>query len=151
MYKPKISKNSTRLSHILCICGLLLQCCSQEISLFGWGVITELESVRFGIGSFGSMHVTSVFQMVINASAHVTDIKGGKVFPNVDNFVIVADRDIADDLYNDLTNLFTHEGLPINPDKINPSCSSLTCLDITIDIINSTLSIEQHKYRHQPT
>ena len=63
----------------------------------------------------------------------------------MDDFVVVAEEGLAEGLFCDLANLFTEVGLPMNPDKIIPPSTSITCLGITIDILNSTLSIDHQK------
>ena len=68
--------------------------------------------------------------MVADAIAHIMATKGGKVLPYVDDFVVVANKDIAHDLFKDLASLFTEVGLPMNPDKIVPPSTSMTCLGI---------------------
>ena len=83
--------------------------------------------------------------MVADAIAHIMTTKGGKVLPYVDDFVGVANRDIAQGLFKDLASLFTEVGLPMNPDKIVPPCTSMTCLGINIDISHNTLSIDHDK------
>ena len=58
---------------------------------------------------------------------------------------MIAEEGLAEDLLCDLADLFTQVGLPMNPDKkITPS-TFITCLGITIDIFNSTLSIDHQK------
>ena len=86
-----------------------------------------------------------MFQMVADAIAHVMSTRGGKVLPYVDDFVIVAEEGLTQGLFCDLANLFTEVGLPMNPDKIIPPSTSITCLGITIDILKSTLSIDHQK------
>ena len=95
--------------------------------------------------AFGWTHGTCAFQMVADAIAHIMSTGGGKVLPYVDDFVVVAEEDIAQGLFDDLANLFTEVGLPMNPDKIVPPCTSVTCLGIIIDIFNNTLSIDHNK------
>ena len=92
--------------------------------------------------AFGWTHWTSV---VAGAIAHIMTTKGGKVLPYMDHFVVVAEKGIAEGLFEDLANLFTEVGLPMNPDKIVPPCTSMTWFCINIDILHNTLSIDHDK------
>ena len=95
--------------------------------------------------AFGWLLGTSAFQMVADAIAHIMTSKDGKVRPYVDDFVVVAEEDIAESLFENLANIFNKVGLPMNRDKIVPPCTSMTCLGINIDILHNTLSIDHDK------
>ena len=49
--------------------------------------------------AFGWMHGTSAFQVVADAIAHVMSTRGGKILPYVDDFVVVAEEGLAEDLF----------------------------------------------------
>ena len=95
--------------------------------------------------AFGWMHGTSAYQMVADAIAHTITTRGGKILPYVDDFVVVSEEGIAKGIFCDLADIFTELGLPMNPDKKIPPSTSLTCLGITIDILNSTIAIDHQK------
>ena len=52
---------------------------------------------------------------------------------------------MAGTYFQKLSDLLTELGLPMNPDKKNPPCRSLTCLGITINIDSATLKIKESK------
>ena len=47
--------------------------------------------------------------------------------------------------FQNLHEIITSLGLPVNPDKVNPSTAELTCLGISIIIDNSILAIDKQK------
>ena len=85
--------------------------------------------------------------MVADAIAHIMGKPNCKIFPYVDDLVMVSPRDTANKYFDILADLITEHGLPINPDKITPPSKTLTCLGITIDIDAGTLSIDKHKLK----
>ena len=71
--------------------------------------------------------------------------EGCKVLAYVDDFLVVAERQIALRFYNRLSDLFTELGLPMNMDKRTPPAKLLTCLGICINIEANILSIDNAK------
>ena len=94
---------------------------------------------------FGWKHGTASFQLVADAISYIMAQEGCKVLAYVDDFLVVAERHIAQKLYNRLSDLFIELGLPINIEKRTPPSKILTCLGISIDIENNTLSIDREK------
>ena len=73
--------------------------------------------------------------------------EGYKMFPYINDYILVMHRDKAVDAFQYLVQLLTELGLPMNPDKICPLSTSLTYLDITIDVNHHTISIEDVKIK----
>ena len=73
--------------------------------------------------------------------------QGYKMFPYIDDYILVTHRDKALDAFRCLVHLLTELGLPMNPDKLCPPSTSLTCLGVTIDLVHQTLSIEDAKIK----
>ena len=97
--------------------------------------------------AFSWVHGSGAFQMTSDAIAYLMAKKGYKMFPYIDDYMLVTHKDQANDAFQYLIHLLTELGLPINPDKLCPPSDSLTCLGITIDVKNHTLSIEDAKIK----
>ena len=67
------------------------------------------------------------------------------MFGYTDDFIIVSNKDDARRHFNKLSNLFDELGLPMNEDKCCPPTRVLTCLGITIDLDDNSISIEAAK------
>ena len=94
---------------------------------------------------FGWKHGTASFQLVADAICYIMAQEGCKVLAYVDDFLVVAERHMAEKFYNRLSELFTELGLPMNLDKKTPPAKCLTCLGISINIEANTLSIDNAK------
>ena len=70
---------------------------------------------------------------------------GFKAFAYIDDFVLVTKKNKAQRAFDTLSNLFEELGLPMNEDKRTPPTAKLTCLGISIDIHDNTLSIDPLK------
>ena len=92
--------------------------------------------------AFGWVHGSSAFQMTSDAIVHIMSKEDCKGFAYIDDFVIVSSEDDAWRHFNKLSDLFRELGLPMNDNKRSPPSRVLTCLGITIDLDNNTLSIE---------
>ena len=97
--------------------------------------------------AFRWVHGSGAFQMASDAIAFLMAKRGYKMFPYIDDYILVTHRDNADDAFQYLVYLLTDLGLPMNPDKLCPPTTSLTCLGITINVEQHTLSIENTKIR----
>ena len=95
--------------------------------------------------AFGWVHGTSAFQMAADAIAHIMKKRGCQLFPYIDDFVGVVEKNEADSHFQYLTSLLQELGLPLNWDKHTPPSTRLTCLGILISIPDSTLSIDSGK------
>ena len=94
---------------------------------------------------FGWKHGTASFQLVADVISYIMAQEGCKVLTYVDDFLVVAERHMAQKFYNRLSDLFIELGLPMNIDKRTPPSKVLTCLGISINIENNTLSIDRDK------
>ena len=97
--------------------------------------------------AFGWVHGSGAFQMASDAIPFLMAKRGYKMFPYIDDYILVTHRANADDAFQYLVYLLTDLGLPMNPDKLCPPTTSLTCLGITINVEQHTLSIENTKIR----
>ena len=70
---------------------------------------------------------------------------GFKTFAYIDDFILVTEKNAADQAFHTLFNLFEELGLPMKEDKRTPSTHELTCLGITINLHENTLSIDPLK------
>ena len=71
--------------------------------------------------------------------------KGYGLIAYIDDYVGIALAKDAQAQFDYLSDLLTRLGLPMNPDKRVPPSKVLTCLGIQVDIVNSSLSIDQAK------
>ena len=83
--------------------------------------------------------------MVADAIVYIMAKLGCKIFAYIDDFVGVCTRSKGQQYFEALYDLITDLGLPVNPDKVDPPTTELTCLGISINIGNSTLAIDQKK------
>ena len=88
---------------------------------------------------FGWVHESGAFQMASDAIAYIMALQGYKMFPYIDDYILVTHRDRTIAAFRRLVHLLTELGLPINPEKLCPPSTSLTCLGITIDLYHQTL------------
>ena len=93
----------------------------------------------------GWVHGSAAFQLTSDAICDAMRRQGHHVFAYIDDYILVSTDDLADSHFEDLHDLITELGLPINPDKKIAPTRRLTCLGISIDLDANTLSIEQNK------
>ena len=94
---------------------------------------------------FGWVHGSSSFQLIADAITYIMGRHGFQTFAYIDDFVIVTEKNVANQAFHTLYNIFQELGLPMNEDKRMPPTHKLTCLGITIDLHNNTLSIDPVK------
>ena len=94
---------------------------------------------------FGLTHRSVEFQMVTDAVTHILRASGCHIFQNINDYIGEASNDDAHCQCHLLYDPLSSIGLPINKDKLNPSSDDGTCLDIRINIPESSLSIDPHK------
>ena len=97
------------------------------------------------VAAFGWMHGAATFQLVLDAIEHFMQCKVYKMFPYIDDYILVTSEEAADTAFQHLSNLLVKLGLPMNSDKRTPPAKAITCLGINIDIESNTLSIYQDK------
>ena len=95
--------------------------------------------------AFSWIHGSASFQMASDAILYMVRQENCSIFAYIDDFIVVASQEDAMRQFVKFSELFKELGLPMNPDKICPPTSTLTCLGITIDLDNNSLSIEKSK------
>ena len=95
--------------------------------------------------AFGWIHGSVSFQMASDAILYMMRKENCAIFAYIDDFIMVASQEDAMGHFAKLSQLFKELGLPMNPDKVSPPTRTLTCLGITIDLDNNSLSIEKSK------
>ena len=95
--------------------------------------------------AFGWTHGAAAFQLVSDAIAHFMKAKGYKMFPYIDDYILVASEEVADTAFHYLLDVLVKLGLPMNSDKRTPPTKAITCLGINIDLELNILSIDQEK------
>ena len=96
---------------------------------------------------FGWTHGSAAFQMMSDTIAFMMQDLGCKVHAYIDDYVVVAPRNKADEFFHALVSLLQELGLPMNPGKKTPPSEVITCLGIQIDIPKATISIDPEKLR----
>ena len=94
---------------------------------------------------FSWVHGSAWFQMTYDAVIHIMAKEKCQTFAYIDDFILVSQEADADHHFDKLSALFTALGLPMNIDKRSQPTRSLTCLGITIDLDNNSLSIDKDK------
>ena len=97
--------------------------------------------------AFGWVHVSASFQMMSNAILYMMKNENSSIFTYIDDFIIVAHQSDAMRQFVKFSELFHELGLAMNLDKVCPPTRTLTCLGITIDLDNNSLSIEKSKLK----
>ena len=118
--------------------------------------IDPVDAFRFGIqwqdqyfldvsAVFGWIFGTAAFQMTSDAILYIMRHETDSLFAYIDDFIMVLPEVDAERRFQKLFHLFSQLGLPMNKDKVTPPTRVLTCLGITIDLDNNSLSIEHSK------
>ena len=118
--------------------------------------VDPADAIKFGIkwkdaffldvvAAFSWVHGSSSFQLAADAITYITERHGFKTFAYIDDFILVTEKNIANQAFHILFNLFEELGLPMNRDKRTTPTHKLTCLGITIDLHENTLSIDPLK------
>ena len=95
--------------------------------------------------AFGWAHGSATFQRLSDAIVYIMRLKGYGLVAYIDDYIGIAPAKDAQAQFDYLSDLLTRLGLPMNPDKRVPPSKVLTCLGIQVDIVNSSLSIDQAK------
>ena len=106
------------------------------------------DAIKFGIkwkdanfldvaAAFGWVHGSSSFQLIADAITYIMECHGFKTFAYIDNFVIVTEKNVANQAFHTLFNIFQELGLPMNEEKRTPPRHKLTYLGITIDLYDN--------------
>ena len=95
--------------------------------------------------AFRWTHGAAAYQLLSDAIAFFMKQQGHKMFPYIDDYILVTLEDQADEAFTYLSRLLDELGLPMNSDKKTPPTKVMTCLGIKIDILANTLSIDAQK------
>ena len=95
--------------------------------------------------AFGWVHGSAAFQLTSDAISDAMRRKGRHIFAYIDDYILVSTEDSAYSHFEDLYDLISDLGLPINLDKKTPPTRRLTCLGISFDLDANTLSIGKNK------
>ena len=93
--------------------------------------VDPVDTVKFGISwggqsyvdlsvAFGWTHGSAAFHMASDAIGFIMKGMGCKIHAYIDDYVIVAQRGLAFEHFNNLVNLLQELGLPMNEDKKTP-------------------------------
>ena len=118
--------------------------------------VDPADAIKFGIkwkdaffldvtAAFGWVHGSSSFQLAADAITYIMERHGFKTFAYIDDFILVTEKNAANQAFHTLFNLFEELGLPMNEDKRTPPTHKVTCLGITINLHENTLSIDPLK------
>ena len=118
--------------------------------------VDPADAIKFGIkrkdaffldvaAAFDWVHGSSSFQLAAGAITYIMEHHGFKTFAYIDDFILVTVKNAANQAFHTLFNLFEELGLPMNEDKRTPPTHKLTCLGITINLHENTLSIDPLK------
>ena len=95
--------------------------------------------------AFGWAHGSTMFQRLSDAIVYIMRCNGYDLVAYIDDYIGIAPAKDAQSQFKFLSSLLTKLGLSMNPGKRVPPCKALTCLGIHVDIIQSSLSIDQVK------
>ena len=120
--------------------------CIDPADTFKFGLKWRNKYYLDVLAAFGWAHGSAAFHLMSDAISDAMRRQGRHVFAYIDDYILVSTEDVAHSHFDDLYDLISDLGLPINPDKKTPT-RRLTCLGISIDLDANTLSIEHNKLR----
>ena len=114
--------------------------------------VDPVDTLKFGISwegrsyvdlsvAFGWTHGSAAFQMASDAIVFIRKGMGCKVHAYIDDYVIVAQRGLAFEHFNNLVNLLQELGLPMNEDKKTPHQTSLLAWEFRLIYPMSLLAL----------
>ena len=113
--------------------------------VFKFGIKWKNKSYLDRIVAFGWVHSSAAFQMTSDAVIHIMAKEKCQIFAYINDFILVSQETDTDCHFDKRSALFTELGISMNTDKRTPPTRSLTCLGITIDLDNNSLSIDKYK------
>ena len=81
--------------------------------------------------------------MVSDAVTYIMAMRHHKVLAYIDDYIIIAPPETANQAFDDLYQLLNDLGLPINNKNVSAPCRALTCLGICVNLDSNTLSIDE--------
>ena len=88
---------------------------------------------------------SALCQRTTDVIRHIMQSKNVRVFNYIDDVICVHERQHARQEFDTLFSLFEFLGLPINPKKVVPPTSALTCMGIQVDVASGMVTIPQEK------
>ena len=83
--------------------------------------------------TFGWTHRSAAYQLFSDAVAFYMKQQGHKMFPYMDDYILVTSEDQAEEAVTYLSQLLDEIGLPMNSDKKTPPTKVMTRLGISFD------------------
>ena len=94
---------------------------------------------------FGAVNGTMIFQRISDAVRHMLRQEGMIVWNYIDDVFAAFEAEGSDSKFNNMCQLITDLGLPLNPKKVEPPSDIMTIMGIQIDILSKTVSIPGEK------
>ena len=88
---------------------------------------------------------SALCQRTTDVIRHIMQSKNVRVYNYIDNVICVHQHHNARQEFDALYSLFEFLGLPINPKKVVPPATALTCMGINVDVASGVISIPQDK------
>ena len=88
---------------------------------------------------------SALCQRTTDVIRHVMQSRNVRVYNYIDDVICVHQRRDARQEFDALYSLFEFLGLPINPKKVVPPSTALTCMGINVDVASGVISIPQEK------
>ena len=108
-----------------------------------WNDVTYVDvSVVFGI-KIGAV----ACQMCMDVIMHTLHKQGAWIMNYLDDYIGVANEFKAESQIQSLMNILQQVGLPVNPTKVEPPSSVITCLGIQINAREGVISIPPQKLK----
>ena len=119
--------------------------CVDPVDAFRFGIQWKDQYFLDVAAAFGWIYGTASFQMASDAILYIMRQETCALFAYIDDFIMVSTENDAEHHFQKIFNLFSQLGLPMNSDKVTPPTRVLTCLGITINLDENSLSIEHSK------
>ena len=97
------------------------------------------------VAAFGWIHGSASFQMTSDTILYIMRKENFGIFAYIDDFIMISPENDAHSQFKKLFDFLSYLGLPMNQDKLTSPCRVLTCLGITINLDNNSLSIDKAK------
>ena len=83
--------------------------------------------------AFGWTHRSAAFQLLSDAIANFMQFEGYKMFPYIDDYILVSPEETANTTFQYMSDLLAELGLSMSLDKRTPHAKAIICLGIKID------------------
>ena len=95
--------------------------------------------------AFGAVHGTAIFQRITDAIRNILRSEGIVIWNYIDDLFACVEEDKAEYVFRRMYELIEQLGLPINPDKVVPPTTVMTCMGIRVDAYHKTISLTKEK------